>query len=140
MSTENLLDCILGSNSNYFLDWLLGNSTSDTRSFSDKADQHASTQEQNLKFPLAGREESLRHIASCFSTTYRHRYSRDRNDRRIPFCTGIPGLGKTRLLKECATTVLDMTRISGHRISGIVSAFTAISTRGRSTHSCHTKL
>ena len=56
-----------------------------------------------------------------FLTSYQQRYHTDRNSRPIPVCTGIPGLGKTRLLEECATTVLDMTQIPGQRISGIVS-------------------
>ena len=105
------------------LDWLCGSNTS---SATDLAAPQVFSQEQinsdnTIVFPLAGREESLLHIASCFSTSYQQRCSEDRNSRPIPVCTGIPGLGKTRLMDECATTVLDMTQIPGERISGIVS-------------------
>ena len=109
--------------SDALLNWLCGSSTS---SATDLAAPQVFSQEQinsdnTIVFPLAGREESLRHIASCFSTSYQQRFSKDRNSRPIPVCTGIPGLGKTRLMDECATTVLDMTPIPGERISGIVS-------------------
>jgi Cdc6-like AAA superfamily ATPase len=70
---------------------------------------------------LAGREESLQHITKCFLTSYQERCNKDRNSRPIPVCTGIPGLGKTRLMEECAATVFDRTQIPGHRVSGIIS-------------------
>ena len=105
------------------LGWLCGSNTNST---TDLTDHQVFSQEQiisntHIVFPLAGREESLQHIASCFLTSYQQRYNTDRNSRPIPVCTGIPGLGKTRLLEECATTVLDMTQIPGRRMSGIVS-------------------
>ena len=105
------------------LEWLCG---SNTNSATDLSDHQISSQEQinsanPILFPLAGREESLEHIASCFKTSYLNRCNKDRNSRPIPVCTGIPGLGKTRLMEECASTVLNMTLIPGKRISGIVS-------------------
>ncbi|KAI8894633.1 hypothetical protein BC833DRAFT_623785 [Globomyces pollinis-pini] len=98
------------------------NTTSPTGSTSKT--EIVSSQEMSnstIVFPLAGREESLEHICKCFLTTYQERFNADRTSRPIPVCTGIPGLGKTRLMQECATTVLDMTQIPGKRISGIVS-------------------
>ncbi|KAK5664495.1 hypothetical protein QVD99_000034 [Batrachochytrium dendrobatidis] len=105
------------------LEWLSGSNNGSTVDFPDK--QILSQQQTNLNqkvvFPLAGREKSLQHIASCFMATHRHRSNIDRNSRHIPVCTGIPGLGKTRLMTECSTTVLDMTKIQGKRLSAIVS-------------------
>jgi hypothetical protein len=108
---------------NNLLIWLCG---SNTNSVTDLTDHKRFPQEpinstNSILFPLAGREQSLEHIASCFSTSYRNRFNQDRNSRPIPVCTGIPGLGKTRLMQECASTVLDMTLIPGIRKSGIVS-------------------
>jgi hypothetical protein len=105
------------------LDWLCG---SNTNSATDLADQLIFTEEEinpltPFLFPLAGREESLQHISSCFLTSFQQRINDDRNSRPLPVCTGLPGLGKTRLLKECATTVFDMTGIPGKRLSAIVS-------------------
>ncbi|KAJ3268527.1 hypothetical protein HDV01_002674 [Terramyces sp. JEL0728] len=107
----------------FILNWLCGSPNS---SSADLNNDRISSQEQintnqQIDFPLAGREESLEHLAKCFSTTYKERFSTDRNRRPLPVCTGIPGLGKTRLMEECSTTVLDMTNIEGKRISGIVS-------------------
>jgi hypothetical protein len=107
------------------LDWLCGSATNSATDINQADLQIISQEEINsnnpILFPLAGREESISHIASCFSTTYKERCNKHRNSRPIPICTGIPGLGKTRLLEECATTVLDRTQIPGHRLSGIVS-------------------
>ncbi|KAJ1339433.1 hypothetical protein BSLG_005950 [Batrachochytrium salamandrivorans] len=46
--------------------------------------------------------------------THQDRSNIDRNSRRIPVCTGIPGLGKLDLATECSTTVLDMTGIQAN--------------------------
>ncbi|KAJ8327973.1 hypothetical protein O5D80_003359 [Batrachochytrium dendrobatidis] len=101
------------------LEWLSGSNNSFTVDLADK--QVLSQQQTNLNqkvvFPLTGREKSLQHIASCFMATYRHRSNIDRNSRRIPVCTGMSGLGKTRLMTECSITVLDMTGIQGKRLS-----------------------
>lgn len=72
-------------------------------------------------FPLSGRAESLQFIASCFRATYDHHRSMDRKARKIPVCTGLPGLGMTRLLMECTAEVLDLTKIDGKRLRAIVS-------------------
>ncbi|KAL5040646.1 hypothetical protein RTP6_7847 [Batrachochytrium dendrobatidis] len=105
------------------LEWLSGPNVNSAVDLTDK--QVLSQQQTNLNqkvvFPLAGREKSLQHIASCFMATHQERSNIDRNSRRIPVCTGIPGLGKTRLMTECSTTVLDMTKIQGKRLSAIVS-------------------
>ncbi|EPZ33843.1 hypothetical protein ROZALSC1DRAFT_30715 [Rozella allomycis CSF55] len=105
------------------LNWLCGSNTNST---SDLAESQVSSQEDinsnnPIEFPLAGRDESLKHISECFTKSYQQRTNKDRNSRPIPVCTGVPGLGKTRLLNECSTSVLDMTHIPGKRISGIVS-------------------
>ncbi|OAJ39490.1 hypothetical protein BDEG_23329 [Batrachochytrium dendrobatidis JEL423] len=89
------------------LEWLSGSNNSFTVDLADK--QVLSQQQTNLNqkvvFPLAGREKSLQHIASCFMATYRHRSNIDRNLRPVPVCT------------ECSITVLDMTETQGKRLS-----------------------
>ncbi|KAI3657486.1 hypothetical protein MP638_006133 [Amoeboaphelidium occidentale] len=104
-------------------DWLTGSPTSSSSELT--GNEVLSQQEINandpIQFPLAGRDESLKFIADCFSTVFQNRRSDDRNQRPIPICTGVPGLGKTRLLKECASTVLGITRIPGKRLSSIIS-------------------
>ena len=84
----------------YILGWLCGSNTNST---TDLKDHEILSQEEidsntHIVFPLAGREDSLEHIAACFLTSYQKRCNKDRNSRPIPVCTGIPGLGKTRLL------------------------------------------
>ncbi|KAK5667073.1 hypothetical protein QVD99_006289 [Batrachochytrium dendrobatidis] len=105
------------------LEWLSGSNVNSAVDLTDKQvlSQQQTNPNQKVVFPLAGREQSLQHIASCFMATYRHRSNIDRNSRRIIVCTGMPGLGKTRLMTECSTTVLDMTGIQGKRLSAIVS-------------------
>ncbi|KAJ3028473.1 UNVERIFIED_CONTAM: hypothetical protein HDU68_001620 [Siphonaria sp. JEL0065] len=101
-------------------EWLHGSSSKDL------SDSKVVSQEQTqaiypTKFPLTGRDESLAHIKSCFVKTYEHRTKDDRNNRPIPMCTGVPGVGKTRILNECSSTVLDMTGIPGERLSVLIS-------------------
>ncbi|KAK5673583.1 hypothetical protein QVD99_001023 [Batrachochytrium dendrobatidis] len=105
------------------LEWLSGSNDNSAVDLTDKQvlSQQQTNPNQKVVFPLAGREQSLQHIASCFIATYRHRSNIDRNSRPIPVCAGMPGLGKTRLMTECSTTVLDMTGIQGKRLSAIVS-------------------
>ncbi|KAJ3238626.1 hypothetical protein HDU78_003407 [Chytriomyces hyalinus] len=103
--------------------WLHGSPTNSSEDIQDSkvVNQEEINEKYPIEFPLVGRDESLAHIASCFVRTYEHRTSKDRNKRPIPMCTGVPGLGKTRLMEECSTTVLDMTGIPGERMSVIVS-------------------
>ncbi|KAJ3346595.1 hypothetical protein HDU83_002841, partial [Entophlyctis luteolus] len=101
-------------------DWLRGTHTSSSTD-SNMVSQEQVNAKYSVEFPLAGRDESLAHIASCFTRMHKYRTSKDRNKRPIPVCTGIPGLGKTRLMDECSSTVLDMTGISGERISVLIS-------------------
>ncbi|KAK5667760.1 hypothetical protein QVD99_005605 [Batrachochytrium dendrobatidis] len=105
------------------LEWLSGSNNGSAVDLTDKQvlSQQQTNPNQKVVFPLVGREQSLQHIASCFMATHQERSNIDRNSRRIPVCTGIPGLGKTRLMTECSTTVLDMTKIQGKRLSAIVS-------------------
>ncbi|KAJ8330724.1 hypothetical protein O5D80_001235 [Batrachochytrium dendrobatidis] len=105
------------------LEWLSGSNNGSAVDLTDKQvlSQQQTNPNQKVVFPLVGREQSLQHIASCFMATHQERSNIDRNSRRIPVCTGIPGLGKTRLMTECSTTVLDMTGIQGKRLSAIVS-------------------
>ncbi|KAI9327218.1 hypothetical protein BDR26DRAFT_940618 [Obelidium mucronatum] len=111
MTAEGLWDWVHESPAN----------SSENISGSEIVSQDNINKDISVLFPLAGRKSSLQHIASCFSAVYANRHSTDRNTRPIPVCSGVPGLGKTRLLKECATTVMDMTGIDGMRLSVIIS-------------------
>ncbi|KAJ3263949.1 hypothetical protein HDU76_012233 [Blyttiomyces sp. JEL0837] len=104
-------------------DWLEGSPTTSSMSLLETqvVSQQDVSPDAPIQFPLAGREESLKHIANCFVRVYNNRHNDDRNTRPIPICTGVPGLGKTRLLKECHSTVLDLAGISGRRLSAIIS-------------------
>ena len=61
--------------------WLCGSNTNSASDF--KAETIISQTEINsdshIVFPLAGREESIEHLAKCFSTTYDNRLKSDRN-------------------------------------------------------------
>ncbi|KAJ3003734.1 UNVERIFIED_CONTAM: hypothetical protein HDU68_005532, partial [Siphonaria sp. JEL0065] len=104
-------------------EWLHGSATNSSENLSDNkvVSQEQVIAEYSTVFPLTGRDESLAHIKSCFLRAYEHRTSIDRNLRPIPVCTGVPGLGKTRMMKECPSTVLDMTGIPGERVSVLIS-------------------
>ncbi|TPX56124.1 hypothetical protein CcCBS67573_g09382 [Chytriomyces confervae] len=103
----------------HLLDWLRGSPSNSSNDLSDSqvCSQEQSKRSSEIVFPLAGRERSIDHIASCFKKTYDNRSSGDRNKRPIPVCTGVPGLGKTRLIEECSTTIMDRTGIPGKRVS-----------------------
>ncbi|KAJ8326158.1 hypothetical protein O5D80_004934 [Batrachochytrium dendrobatidis] len=105
------------------LEWLSGSNVNSAVDLTDKQvlSQQQTNPNQKFVFPLPGREKSLQHIASCFMATHQERSNIDRNSRPIPVCAGMPGLGRTRLMTECSTTVLDMTKIQGKRLSTIVS-------------------
>ena len=105
------------------VEWLKSSATSSSANLAEE--KIVSQQDVNadvpIEFSLAGREESLNHIADCFQRIYKNRSSQDRNMRPIPVCTGVPGLGKTRLMHECSSNVLDRTGIKGKRLSTIIS-------------------
>ncbi|KAJ3392736.1 hypothetical protein HDU84_003473 [Entophlyctis sp. JEL0112] len=104
-------------------DWLQGSATNSSANLADSkiASQEDINAASAIEFPLAGREESLEHIADCFRPVYENRNKKDRTKRPIPICTGVPGLGKTRLMGECSSMVLDMTGIPGKRLSALIS-------------------
>ncbi|KAJ2999708.1 hypothetical protein HDV02_001951 [Globomyces sp. JEL0801] len=109
--------------SNNLLNWICGSKTNST---TDLCDLEIFSQEDiqshtPVLFPLAGREESMQQIKNCFLNSYKERHQNDRNLRPIPVCTGIPGIGKTRLIEECPSSILDMTQIPGQRVCGIIS-------------------
>lgn len=52
-----------------------------------------------MQFKLVGREEALADAAACFSNII-HGKGCDHNSRPIPVCSGLSGLGKTRMLEE----------------------------------------
>lgn len=52
------------------------------------------------EYPLSGRDGTLEHIAQQFNKVLKNRSHHDRNKRPLPVCTGIPGLGKSRICIE----------------------------------------
>ncbi|GMF17046.1 unnamed protein product [Phytophthora lilii] len=81
--------------------------------------------EESFKFRLVGRENAIDVNAQCFrkvidsvknNTLYRIR-------KPIPFCCGIPGLGKTRMLEEGGVILRDVVKFldATHITSIIVS-------------------
>ncbi len=108
-------------NPDAFLEWL---SESGTNSPVGLKEAHVSLEIRDppFKFPLAGRKESVERLASSFRTVFENRSNgHDRTSRHLPFITGVPGLGKSRLLLESPTRVLDESGLKGKRVSAYIS-------------------
>ena len=86
-------------------EWLNGSATNSSQ---DEILPQQQLLPSTQDYPLSGREESLRHIAQQFQKILDNRSIGDRNTRPLPICTGIPGLGKSRLCIETGTTVFKM--------------------------------
>ncbi|KAG1705589.1 hypothetical protein DVH05_003276 [Phytophthora capsici] len=73
---------------------------------------------ESLEFRLSGREEAITTVMGCFSDIIKFSGTggTDRTKRVIPVCSGISGLGKTRMLEESDTIFrkmgLDPTRVA----------------------------
>jgi hypothetical protein len=103
--------------------WLTGSPTTSTTDVQECEDTQISQKQMtddSAIFSFIGRQGSLDFISCCFSGIYKNRSNPDRMTRKIPICTGIPGIGKTRLLYQY-NTVLDMAKVPGDRISTIIS-------------------
>ncbi|KAH9181782.1 hypothetical protein AeNC1_016242 [Aphanomyces euteiches] len=61
-------------------------------------------QEDNLQFRLTGREDAIETAMQCYKSIIKcsKTTASDRHGRPIPVCSGISGLGKTRMLEEGA--------------------------------------
>jgi hypothetical protein len=71
-------------------------------------------------FKLSGRDEALVDAAKCFQNMTKSFASRE--DRRIPVCSGLSGLGKTRLLEEWEA-IFDIAGISENRIGLLIAYY-----------------
>ncbi|KAK1930418.1 hypothetical protein P3T76_014089 [Phytophthora citrophthora] len=65
---------------------------------------------ESLQFQLVGREDAIKAAANCFNRIIKagRGIGSDRTDRPIPVCSGISGLGKTRMLEESSTIFQEM--------------------------------
>ncbi|EGZ04335.1 hypothetical protein PHYSODRAFT_536652, partial [Phytophthora sojae] len=65
---------------------------------------------ESLQFRLVGREEAIKTAADCFNRIIEANRGTgsDRTHRPIPVCSGISGLGKTRMLEESGTILEEM--------------------------------
>jgi hypothetical protein len=73
--------------------------------------------EYGRSFKLCGREDSLKTAAAAFRNILN--YKGDREDLRIPLCSGLSGLGKTRMLEEWES-IMDIAKISGPRLGVLI--------------------
>jgi hypothetical protein len=73
-----------------------------------------------LSFKLCGREDAISSAASCFQNIAKADGARE--DRKIPICGGISGLGKSRLLEEWQA-IFDAANIPHPRFGALVMYF-----------------
>jgi hypothetical protein len=71
------------------------------------------------RFRLIGREEAIKEAATCMQVFSRPSSVTDKEVRRIPVCSGLSGLGKTRMLEEW-NAIFDKARIGPHRLGILV--------------------
>eukprot|EP01125_Pyxidicula_operculata_P003537 TRINITY_DN1456_c1_g3_i1.p1 TRINITY_DN1456_c1_g3~~TRINITY_DN1456_c1_g3_i1.p1 ORF type:complete len:485 (-),score=93.12 TRINITY_DN1456_c1_g3_i1:856-2196(-) len=81
------------------------------RRLASQPDGPVESSPDSLSFNLQGRDDCIESIASMFEEMYNRQANRVRYRYRIPVCTGISGIGKTRLLEEWMV-LLDKSRIN----------------------------
>ncbi|KAL3659396.1 hypothetical protein V7S43_015667 [Phytophthora oleae] len=81
--------------------------------------------ESRLQFRLVGREDAIKTAANCFSNIIEAsgKPESDRTMQTIPVCSGISGLGKTRMLEEGGRILKEMRLDPKHIASVIVPYF-----------------
>ncbi|KAF0717355.1 Aste57867_2340 [Aphanomyces stellatus] len=72
-------------------------------------------QQESLQFRLTGREEAIQSATKCYMTIIEGSTTTaiDRTKRTIPVCSGISGLGKTRMLEEGILILRDVLKEKG---------------------------
>ena len=75
--------------------------------------------ESNLAFRLSGREAALSSAATCMKNMSDDANLKSKDKRRIPVCSGISGLGKTRMLEEWEY-IFNLAGINGPRLGCFV--------------------
>ena len=73
----------------------------------------------NLSYKLSGRENALETAAGCFRILAKCATTTSKSDRRIPVCSGLPGLGKSRMLDEW-DQIFDRADITGPHLGSLV--------------------
>ena len=74
---------------------------------------------EQLMFPISGRDEALNQAAECMSIIAKPVTQTTRIDRKIPVCSGLPGLGKTKML-ESWNRIFDLAEIPQSRLGVLV--------------------
>ncbi|TMW58955.1 hypothetical protein Poli38472_007100 [Pythium oligandrum] len=85
--------------------------------------------QESLEFRLVGRKEAIDTASECFKNIIAHANSTatDRVKVAIPVCSGISGLGKTRMLEESGTILEQMKLDPKHVVRVIVPYFNGFS-------------
>jgi hypothetical protein len=75
--------------------------------------------ETSRSFALSGRDEALKSAARAFKVLSQSIGTTDRIQRKIPVCSGLSGLGKTRMLEEWER-IFDLAEIPQTRLGALV--------------------
>jgi hypothetical protein len=75
--------------------------------------------ETSRSFALSGRDDALESAAEAFKVLSNPDKTTDRAQRKIPVCSGLSGLGKTRMLEEWER-VFDLAKIPQTRLGALV--------------------
>jgi hypothetical protein len=82
--------------------------------------------ERELAFKLSGRDAAITQAAQCIANLSISPITTARADRRIPVCSGLSGLGKTRMLEEWEQ-IFDKAEIGPHRLGILVPYYNGFS-------------
>ena len=77
------------------------------------------TRLEGRKIRLCGRDKALKQAAACMNIISKPIYDTDRISRKIPVCSGLSGLGKTRMLEEWER-IFDLADIPKTRLGVLV--------------------
>ncbi len=75
--------------------------------------------ETSRSFALSGRDDALESAAEAFKVLSNPNKTTDRAQRKVPVCSGLSGLGKTRMLEEWER-VFDLAKIPKTRLGALV--------------------
>ena len=75
--------------------------------------------ETKRSFALSGRDDALNSAAKAFKNLVKDFEASDRIERKIPVCSGLSGLGKTRMLEEWER-IFDLAEIPSPRLGALV--------------------
>ncbi|KAI9985264.1 hypothetical protein PInf_004590 [Phytophthora infestans] len=77
--------------------------------------------QESLEFRLVGREQAIETASKCFKNIITHasRTASDRIKVAMPVCSGISGLGKTRMLEE-GGTILERMKLNPNHVARVI--------------------